>query len=129
LGEWTALVAAGALTFDDAVAGVRERGRLMQEAVPPGEGAMAAVIGLDAGAVAALCAEVANGDVLCPANLNGGGQVVVAGHARAVERLPPPAAARKPPAQRLPVSAPFHCPLMMPAAEGLERYLAHVRFR
>jgi [acyl-carrier-protein] S-malonyltransferase len=129
LGEWTALVAAGALSFDDAVAGVRERGRLMQEAVPPGEGAMAAVIGLDAGAVAALCAEVANGDVLCPANLNGGGQVVVAGHARAVDRLLPLAAARKARAQRLPVSAPFHCPLMKPAAERLERYLAGVTFR
>jgi len=129
LGEWTALVAAGALAFADAVAGVRERGRLMQEAVPFGEGAMAAVIGLDAAAVAALCAEVANGDVLCPANLNGGGQVVVAGHARAVERLLPLAAAHKARAQRLPVSAPFHCPLMMPAAEGLDRYLGGVTFR
>src|SRR6266849_5647488 len=77
----------GALALGDAVTGVRERGRLMQAAVPPGEGAMAAVVGLEAEAVAALCAEAAQGDVLVPANLNGGGQVVVAGHARAVERL------------------------------------------
>lgn len=129
LGEWSALVAARALAFDVAVAGVRERGRLMQEAVPPGLGAMAAVSGLDAEAVAALCAEAANGDVLCPANLNGGGQVVVAGHAPAVERLLLLAATRKARAQRLPVSAPFHCPLMTPAAEGLDRYLEAVEFR
>src|SRR3989454_520072 len=82
LGEWSALVAAGALDFGDAVRGVRERGRLMQEVVPPGEGAMAAVLGLEADAVAALCAEVAGTDVLAPANLNGGGQVAVAGHPR-----------------------------------------------
>src|SRR6266550_5501141 len=92
LGEWSALVAAGALGLGDAVVGVRERGRLMQEAVPPGEGAMAAILGLDADAVAALCAEAAEADVLVPANLNGGGQVVVAGHARAVDRLLPLAA-------------------------------------
>src|SRR5213076_3274473 len=72
LGEWSALVAAGALALGDAVVGVRERGRLMQEAVPPGEGAMAAILGLEAEAVAALCAEAAEGDVLVPANLNGG---------------------------------------------------------
>src|SRR5206468_3123540 len=85
LGEWSALVAAGALDFGDAVRGVRERGRLMQEAVPPGEGAMAAVLGLEAEAVASLCAAAAGTDVLAPANLNGGGQIVVAGHARAAE--------------------------------------------
>jgi len=119
LGEWSALVAAGALGLGDAVVGVRERGRLMQEAVPPGEGAMAAILGLDADAVAALCAEAAEADVLVPANLNGGGQVVVAGHARAVDRLLPLAAARGARAQLLAVSAPFHCPLMEPAATGV----------
>src|SRR5256712_10363747 len=95
LGEWSALVAAGALGLGEAVVGVRERGRLMQEAVPPGEGAMAAILRLDADAVAALCAQAGEADVLVPANLNGGGQVVVAGHARAVElRLAPAAAPR-----------------------------------
>ena len=128
LGEWSALVAAGALDFGDAVRGVRERGRLMQEAVPPGEGAMAAVLGLEADAVAALCAEAAGTDVLAPANLNGGGQIVVAGHARAVERLAELATARRARVQRLPVSAPFHCALMAPAAAGLERFLAGVSF-
>src|SRR5437773_1445602 len=128
LGEWSALVAAGALGLGDAVVGVRERGRLMQEAVPPGEGAMAAILGLDADAVAALCAEAAEADVLVPANLNGGGQVVVAGHARAVDRLLPLAAARGARTQLLAVSAPFHCPLMEPAAAGLARHLAGVTF-
>lgn len=129
LGEWSALVAAGAMSFADAVAGVRERGRLMQAAVPAGEGAMAAVIGLDADAVATLCAEVAGADVLAPANLNGGGQVVVAGHAGAVGRLVSLAAARKVRAQLLPVSAPFHCALMAPVAAGLEGYLAGIELR
>jgi [acyl-carrier-protein] S-malonyltransferase len=129
LGEWSALVAAGALAFGDAVAGVRERGRLMQEAVPPGEGAMAAVLGLEVEAVAELCTEAAEGGVLVPANLNGGGQVVVAGHARAVTRLLTLAAARRARAQLLPVSAPFHCPLMAPAAAGLARYLEGIRFQ
>src|SRR5436305_1658634 len=113
----------------DAVRGVRERGRLMQEAVPPGEGAMAAVLGLEAEAVASLCAAAAGTDVLAPANLNGGGQIVVAGHARAVERLAELATARRGRVQRLPVSAPFHCALMAPAAAGLERFLAGVSFR
>lgn len=129
LGEWSALVVAGAVDLGDAVVGVRERGRLMQEAVPPGDGAMAAVLGLDADAVAALCAEAADGDVVVPANLNGGGQVVVAGHASAVARLVALAATRKARAQLLPVSAPFHCPLMAPAADGLARHLAGVAFR
>jgi [acyl-carrier-protein] S-malonyltransferase len=129
LGEWSALVAAGALALGDAVVGLRERGRLMQAAVPPGEGAMAAVMGLDAEAVAALCAEARDGDVLTPANLNGGGQVVVSGHARAVERLVALAPARRARVRRLAVSAPFHCPLMAPAAAGLASYLANVTFR
>ena len=129
LGEWSALVAAGTLELADAAAGVRERGRLMQEAVPAGEGAMAAVIGLEGEAVAALCAEAAGTDVLVPANLNGGGQVVVAGHAAAVARLMELASAQKARVQALEVSAPFHCPLMAPAAEGLARHLRAVTFR
>ena len=129
LGEWSALVAADALDLRDAVVGVRERGRLMQAAVPPGEGAMAAVLGLDADTVAALCRDAAEGEVVVPANLNGGGQVVVAGHSRAVGRLVALAGARKARAQLLAVSAPFHCPLMVPAADGLARHLAGVTFR
>ncbi len=129
LGEWSALVAAGALDFGDAVRGVRERGRLMQAAVPAGAGAMAAVMGLDATAVSALCEEAAGADVLAPANLNGAGQVVVAGHAAAVERFMHLAAGRRARAQRLDVSAPFHCPLMAPAADGVARFLAEVAVR
>jgi [acyl-carrier-protein] S-malonyltransferase len=129
LGEWSAHVAAGTLTLADAAAGVRERGRLMQAAVPPGEGAMAAIIGLEGEAVAALCAEAAADEVLVPANLNGGGQVVVAGHAAAVTRVMHLASEAKARVQRLEVSAPFHCPLMAPAAEGLARHLAAVTFR
>ena len=128
LGEWSALVAAGCLSLGDGVAGVRERGRLIQEAVPPGHGAMAAVMGLDVDTVTALCGEAAAGDVLSPANLNGGGQIVVAGHARAVERLVVLVASRRGRAQTLPVSAPFHCALMAPAATGLALHLAGVRF-
>ena len=87
---------------------------------------MAAVLGLDAADVASLCAEAAGGEVLAPANLNGGGQVVVSGHVGAVERLVALVAARKGKARRLPVSAPFHCALMAPAAEGLAAHLAGV---
>jgi [acyl-carrier-protein] S-malonyltransferase len=129
LGEWTALVVAGALELKDALVGVRERGRLMQEAVPAGEGAMAAVTGLEVAAVAALCAEAAEGDVLEPANLNGGGQVVVSGHARAVARLVVLAGARRVRVIPLEVSAPFHCSLMAPAGAGLERHLRGVSVR
>lgn len=129
LGEWSALVAAGALSLGDAARGVRERGRLMQEAVPVGMGAMAAVMGLEGSAVDALCAEAAEGEVLAPANLNGAGQVVVAGHKGAVERLVGLARARRAKAQLLAVSAPFHCALMAPAAEGLARFLATVDLR
>jgi [acyl-carrier-protein] S-malonyltransferase len=126
LGEWSALVAAEALALGDAVRGVRERGRLMQEAVPVGTGAMAAVMGLDAAAVEALCAGAAEGDILAPANLNGAGQIVVAGHKRAVERFVERAKAERAKAQLLPVSAPFHCALMAPAAEGVARFLAGI---
>lgn len=121
LGEYSALVAAGALRAGEAVATVRRRGRYMQEAVPVGEGAMAAILGLDGEAVSRLCAAARPaGRVLEPANYNAAGQVVVAGHADAVERAIELAAehgARR--TLRLPVSAPFHCSLMAPAAERL----------
>ncbi len=125
LGEWSALVAACALAFADAVRLVRTRGRLMQEAVPVGTGAMAAVIGLDAAEVEAACRDAAQGEVVEPANFNAPGQVVIAGHAAAVARAGEAAKARG--ARRvlpLPVSAPFHCSLMRPAGEGLARALA-----
>ena len=109
LGEYSALVCAGALSFRDAVRVVRERGRLMQAAVPEGKGAMAVVLGLEADAVAALCEEASGGEVVAPANYNGGGQIVIAGAKDAVARAK--ALAEKRGAKRvldLPVSAPFH---------------------
>jgi [acyl-carrier-protein] S-malonyltransferase len=121
LGEYSANVAAGVLTFGDAVRLVRHRGRYMQEAVPVGEGAMAAVIGLDDEGVAAACAEAAQGEMVSVANINGGKQVVIAGAKAAVARAGEAAKARG--ARRvllLPVSAPFHCRLMQPAADRLE---------
>jgi [acyl-carrier-protein] S-malonyltransferase len=127
LGEYSALVAAGAIEFRDAVKIVRERGRLMQQAVPNGEGAMAVVLGLDIDATLSLCAEASGDEVVAPANFNGGGQIVIAGSKRAVERAIVLAKERG--AKRvlnLPVSAPFHCPLMKPAAEGLEALLRDV---
>lgn len=127
LGEYSALVAVGALKFSDALKLVRERGRLMQQAVPAGEGAMAVVLGLEMGVVDRLCAEAAQGEVVSPANFNGGGQVVIAGAKNAVERAA--ALAKQRGAKRvldLPVSAPFHCRLMQPAADGLERALKDV---
>jgi [acyl-carrier-protein] S-malonyltransferase len=127
LGEWSALVAAGVLGLAEAARGVRERGRLMQEAVPVGIGAMAALLGITLDDVERLCTEVAEGEVVAPANLNGGAQVVVAGHAGAVDRVIAAAAARRVRAQRLAVSAPFHCPLMQPAADGLRPVLAGLR--
>jgi [acyl-carrier-protein] S-malonyltransferase len=120
LGEYSAHVAAGTLSFPDAVRIVRRRGRYMQEAVPVGEGAMAAILGLDAEDVARVCEEVADGEVVAPANLNGPGQVVIAGAAAAVRRAGERAKARG--AKRvipLPVSAPFHCALMKPAEDRL----------
>jgi [acyl-carrier-protein] S-malonyltransferase len=124
LGEFSALVAAGALQFDEALQVVRERGRAMQEAVPPGRGGMAAIFGLDLKTVEKLCREQGNGAVVSPANLNGAGQIVVAGEKEAVERVV--AAARQAGARRsvnLQVSAPFHCSLMAPAAEKLREVL------
>jgi len=129
LGEYSALVAAGALALADAVRLVHLRGRFMQEAVPSGVGAMAAVVGLDAEAVAAACAEAAQGEVVSPANLNGGGQIVIAGHKGAVERACAGAKARGAKfAKLLAVSAPFHSGLMQPAADRLARELAKVTF-
>ena len=116
LGEYSANVAAGTMAFADALRIVRRRGRYMQEAVPVGIGAMAAVLGLDADAVAQACQDAAKGEVVSPANLNGAGQVVIAGAkdavARAGERAKELGAKRVMP---LPVSAPFHCALMKPA--------------
>jgi [acyl-carrier-protein] S-malonyltransferase len=123
LGEWTALVVAGALPFADALRGVRERGRAMQEAVPVGVGAMAAVMGLDIATLGQLCEAAAQGEVVEPANLNGAGQTVVAGHAGAVARVVRLAADRGARARALDVSAPFHCSLMAPAADVVARFL------
>lgn len=127
LGEFSALVAAGALSFADAVRLVRLRGQAMQEAVPQGTGAMAAIIGLPVEELDALCAEAAQGEVVSPANENGGGQIVVAGHAAAVDRLVALAKSRKARAVPLKVSAPFHCALMAPAAQRLAQALADVQ--
>lgn len=127
LGEFTALVCADALGFADAVALVVQRGRFMQEAVPPGAGAMAAILGLGDDQVAAACEEAAQGQVLAPVNFNSPGQVVIAGEAAAVERGIAAAKARG--AKRavpLPVSVPSHCALMRPAAERLAVALAAV---
>ena len=124
LGEYSALVCAGAFRFADAVRIVRERGRLMQEAVPPGQGAMAVVLGLEMDTVQSLCDEAAGDEVVAPANYNGGGQIVIAGAKNAVARAL--LLAKKRGAKRvldLPVSAPFHCQLMRPAAEGLSEIL------
>ena len=131
LGEYSALVVAGALTFADAVRVVRRRGEFMQEAVPVGTGAMAAMMGLDLEVVEAVCAEAAAGpsgrEVVDVANINSPGQIVVAGHRTAVERAVSLAAARGGrKSVMLPVSAPFHCALMTPAAERLAHELAAV---
>jgi [acyl-carrier-protein] S-malonyltransferase len=120
LGEYSALVAAGALTFTDAVALVRRRGRYMQEAVPAGAGAMAALLGIELPAVQSVCERAAQGQVVAPANLNSQTQVVIAGHQEAVERavtLAKESGAKR--AIMLQVSAPFHCALLKPAEERL----------
>ncbi len=120
LGEYSANVAAGTFAFADALRIVRRRGRFMQEAVPVGTGAMAAILGLDGNQVAQACADAADGDVVSPANLNGGGQVVIAGSTAAVARAGDRAKALG--ARRvipLSVSAPFHCALMKPAEDRL----------
>jgi [acyl-carrier-protein] S-malonyltransferase len=127
LGEYTALVAAGALAFEDALPLVRLRAQAMQEAVPQGEGAMAAILGLDDDQVRAACAESAQGEVVEAVNFNAPGQVVIAGHAAAVQRAIEVAKAKG--ARRavpLPVSAPFHSSLLAPAAARLREHLAAI---
>lgn len=129
LGEYSALVAAGSLQFDEALRAVRKRGLYMQEAVPPGEGAMAALIGINIETVQALCAEAAELGVCAPANINSPNQTVIAGHRSAVERAVELAKAKG--AKRavmLAVSAPFHCELMKPAAEKLEMVFTETVF-
>lgn len=129
LGEYTALVAANVIAFRDAIPLVRFRAQAMQEAVPMGTGAMAAILGLDDDAVRAACDEAAQGQVVEPVNFNAPIQVVIAGHKAAVERAAHAARARG--AKRavmLPVSAPFHSSLLKPAAERLARYLKEVAF-
>ncbi|HEY1363866.1 MAG TPA: ACP S-malonyltransferase [Xanthobacteraceae bacterium] len=130
LGEYSALAAAGALSLGDTARLLRIRGRAMQKAVPVGTGAMAALLGLDFEQVAAVAAEAAQGEVCEAANDNGGGQVVVSGHKAAVDRaveLAKQKGARR--AMLLPVSAPFHCALMQPAADAMARALAEVAMR
>ena len=127
LGEYSALVCAGALEFADAVRTVRQRGTFMQEAVPVGTGAMAAIIGLDTATLDQVCQAAAQGQVVSPANFNSAGQVVIAGHTEAVDRaieLAKSEGAKR--ALPLPVSAPFHCSLMEKAGERLADVLAEV---
>ncbi len=127
LGEYSALVCAGALSFADAVRIVRQRGTFMQEAVPVGTGAMAAILGLDIEVLDKVCKDAAQGQVVSPANFNSAGQVVIAGHTEAVDRAI--ALAKENGAKRalpLPVSAPFHCSLMVPAGQRLADILAGV---
>ncbi len=128
LGEYSALVASGSLAFADAVRIVRLRGRFMQEAVPVGEGAMAAVLGMDREEVEKLCEEASEGEVLSPANFNCPGQIAIAGHSKAVQRAIEKVKEMKKKAVLLPVSAPFHSPLMKPAGERLEKELERVEF-
>lgn len=130
LGEYTALVAAGSLAFEEALPLVRLRATAMQEAVPEGTGGIAAIVGLDDALVEAVCAEAAQGEVLEPANLNSPGQIVIAGHRGAVERGMAAAKARGAKlAKMLPMSAPSHCSLMQPAAARLRAALAGVLLR
>ncbi|EQD69909.1 acyl-carrier-protein S-malonyltransferase, partial [mine drainage metagenome] len=130
LGEYTALVAADALDLDEAAALVAERGRLMQEAVPQGEGAMAALLGGDDAVIAEVCVQVAEGQIVAPANFNAPGQTVIAGQAEAVDRalaLLAERGVRK--AIRLPVSVPSHCELMREASARLVERMASIAWR
>ncbi|MGO3931285.1 ACP S-malonyltransferase [Rhodopseudomonas pseudopalustris] len=130
LGEYSALAAAGSLTLSDTARLLRIRGRAMQKAVPVGVGAMAALLGLDYDAAVAVASEAAQGQVCQAANDNGGGQVVVSGHKEAVERAVEIAKAKGAKrAMLLPVSAPFHCALMQPAAEAMAEALAGVAIK
>lgn len=129
LGEYSALVCAKAISFADAVRTVRQRGAFMQDAVPVGVGSMAAIIGLDAAILEAVCQEAAEGEVVSPANYNSPGQIVIAGHNSAVERAM--VLAKEKGAKRalpLPVSAPFHCSLLTPAGEKLNDVLSRIIF-
>lgn len=129
LGEYSALVAAGALSLSDAVRTVRARGRYMQEAVPVGSGAMAAVMGAELGTLMEICNEAQEGDVCTPANINSANQIVIAGHGAAVDRaieLMKERGIKR--AIKLKVSAPFHCALMMPAQERLAADLEKLEF-
>jgi [acyl-carrier-protein] S-malonyltransferase len=130
LGEYSAHVAAGTIAFADAVRAVRNRGRYMQEAVPVGVGAMAAILGMDVEKVATICREVAQGEVCEAANINSAEQIVISGHKTAVERAAKLAGDRG--AKRavlLPVSAPFHCSLMKPAQDRLAADLQSLQFQ
>jgi [acyl-carrier-protein] S-malonyltransferase len=130
LGEYTALVCSGAMAFEDAIKLVAERGRLMQEAVPAGVGAMAAIIGLDDQKVIDACAEAANGDIVAAANFNAPGQVVIAGETAAVERAMEAAKAQGAKrALKLPVSVPSHCGLMEAASEQLNAVLQGIEVK
>jgi [acyl-carrier-protein] S-malonyltransferase len=129
LGEYSALVAAGALAFADAVQLARRRGQYMQEAVPAGDGAMAAILGLSPADVAEICKKAADGEVVSAANLNSPEQIVISGHAAAVKRaveIASQSGAKR--AVMLPVSAPFHCALMAPAQERFEPDLRATKF-
>jgi [acyl-carrier-protein] S-malonyltransferase len=130
LGEYSAHVAAGTFSFADAVRTVRNRGKYMQEAVPVGVGAMAAILGMDLDKVAAICTDAAQDEVCKPANINSPGQIVISGHAAAIDRaikLAEERGAKK--AVSLPVSAPFHCSLMKPALERLAVDLQALKFQ
>lgn len=129
LGEYSALVAAGSLSIEDAVRIVHLRGSAMQDAVPAGHGGMAAIMGGDAAAVEELCQKAAQGEVLSPANFNAPGQIVIAGTATAVERATALAKDMSLKAIALKVSAPFHCALMAPAAEKVRRALAEIEVK
>jgi [acyl-carrier-protein] S-malonyltransferase len=126
LGEYSALVAAHALALEDAVRLVRARGRAMQDAVPAGAGAMSAIVGIEPARLQAICSAAAEGEVVSPANFNAPGQVVIAGHAGAVERVGELVTREKGRALPIKVSAPFHCALMAPAARTLARELEAV---
>ena len=128
LGEYSANVAVGSLSLADAVRTVRQRGLFMQEAVPVGTGAMAAVLGADLGHVEAICREAAGTQICAPANINSPNQVVIAGNAEAIDRATQLLAGVAKRVVRLNVSAPFHCQLMMPAQERLSAILEALRF-
>jgi [acyl-carrier-protein] S-malonyltransferase len=129
LGEYSALVAADALTLEDAVRLVRARGRAMQDAVPPGTGAMSAIMGIEPARLDAMCREASNGGACSPANFNAPGQIVIAGSAAAVARVGELVTSEKGRAIPLKVSAPFHCALMAPAARVVETELERVEVR